>query len=296
MNVFPPVIDSTMLASYRNCPTSFNLGYLQHYRLGSGGESVHLVAGGAFAKACEMARRAFYVDGMSQQDAEAEGLIALVKAYGDFDPPEGSAKTLERMCGALEYYFESYPLATDIARVSKLGPNYAVEFSFATPLPFNHPVTGLPLIFAGKADAVVDYAGGLYILDEKTTTSLGSQWAKQWDLRAQFTAYAWGLKQLGFKPAGSIVRGISILKTKFETQQAIVGQEQWKIDRWEKEMHRTVAAMINDYKTQDFAYNLGAACAEYSGCPYRMVCLSPDPEPWLNTYYEKHEWHPLAQH
>jgi PD-(D/E)XK nuclease superfamily len=294
MNVFPPVIDSTMLASYRNCPTSFNLGYLQHYKLA--GSNVNLHAGGAFAKACEVARRAFYVDGLSQQDSEAEGLIALVRTYGDFDCPDSSPKTLERMCGALEFYFESYPLATDIARVAKLGPNYAVEFSFATPLPFNHPVTGRPLIFAGKADAVVDYAGGLYILDEKTTTQLGTQWSKQWDLRAQFTAYAWGLRSLGFKPSGSIVRGIAIRKTGYDTQQAIVGQEDWKIQRWENEMHRTIKLMLQDFETKDFAYDLGEACNHYGGCAYKMACLAPDAQPWLDTYYEKNEWHPLAHH
>lgn len=294
MNDFPPVIDSTMLSTYRNCPTSFNLGYLQHYKLQ--GDSVHLHAGGAFAKACEMGRRAFYIDGLSQENSEAEGLIALINAYGDYEAPEGSAKTLERMCGALEFYYENYPLTTDIARVAKLGPTYAAEFSFGTPLPIMHPITGEPIIFAGKADAVVDYAGGLYIMDEKTTTSLGTTWSKQWDLRGQFTAYAWALRELGFKPAGSIVRGISILKTKYETQEVIIGQPGWKIDRWEREMLRTVNAMIADWKAGSFAYDLGEACNHYGGCSFKMCCQAEDPQPWLDQYYEKREWHPLEKH
>jgi hypothetical protein len=294
MNDFPPVIDSTMIAAYRNCPTQFNLGYLKHWKLI--GENVNLHAGAAFAKGTEIARRAFYVDGLSQLDAEAEGLSALITAYGDFDPPEGSAKTLDRMCGALEFYYENYPLTTDVARVAKLGPTYAVEFSFGTPLPILHPVSKLPLVFAGKADAVVDYAGGLYVMDEKTTTSLGASWSKQWDLRAQFTAYAWGLRQLGYTPAGSIIRGVSILKTKFETQEAIVGQPQWKIDRWEREMLKTVSRMIEDWIKQEFAFDLGEACNHYGGCAYKMCCMAPDPEPWLKSYYEQREWNPLDRH
>jgi hypothetical protein len=292
LNSFPPVIDSTMLAQYRNCPTSFNLGYLQHWK--PQGESIHLIAGGAFAKGAEVSRRSFYVDGISQQDAEAEGLQALITAYGN--ATTDTVKSLDRMCGALEFYYENYPLTTDIARVAKLGPTYAVEFSFGTPLSILHPVTGQPLIFAGKADAVVEYGGGLYIMDEKTTSMLGASWSKQWDLRAQFTAYAWGLRQLGYVAAGCIVRGVSILKTKYDTQQAIVAQPSWKIDRWEREMHRTINAMIADWRTGDFAYDLGEACNHYGGCSFKMACMASDPTPWLNTYYEKREWHPLAQH
>lgn len=292
MNNFPPVIDSTMLSAYRSCPTSFKLGYIDHWKLQ--GDSIHLIAGGAFAKGIEMARKSFYIDGLSQTDSEADGLAALITAYGVAETT--TAKTLDRMCGALEFYYENYPLSTDVARVAKLGPTHAVEFSFGTPLSILHPVSGQPLIFAGKADTVVDYAGGLYVMDEKTTTQLGSSWAKQWDLRGQFTAYAWGLRQLGFEAAGAIVRGVSILKTKYETQEAIVSQPGWKIDRWEKELYRTVRMMITDWEAGDWAYNLGSSCNDYGGCPYKMCCMSSDPKPWLETYYEKREWHPLASH
>lgn len=289
---FPPVLDSTMLAAYKSCPQSFKLGYQDHWK--PQGESIHLIAGGAFAKGIEMGRKAFYIDGLSQADAEAEALAALITKYGDAETD--TAKTLDRMCGALEFYYENYPLSTDVARVARLGPTYAAEFSFGTPLDVVHPVTGEPLIFAGKADAVVDYAGGLYVMDEKTTTQLGSSWAKQWDLRSQFTAYAWALSHLGYKAAGAIIRGVSILKTKYETQEAIVPQPQWKIDRWERELYRTINLMLADYASGDWGYNLGSACNEYGSCPYKMTCMASDPKPWLETYYEKREWHPLAEH
>ncbi len=68
-------------------------------------------------------------------------------AYGDFQTPEGSAKSLDRMCGALEFYFDRYPLDSDKAQPLLLpSGKRAIEFSFATPLEFPHPVSGDPII------------------------------------------------------------------------------------------------------------------------------------------------------
>jgi len=75
----------------------------------------------------------------------------LIKQYGDFECPEDSAKSLERMMGALDYYFANFPLDQDKAiPVSLPGGGQGVEFSFAEPLPFLHPETGDPLLLRRK--------------------------------------------------------------------------------------------------------------------------------------------------
>lgn len=288
---FPHEIDSTMIAAYKSCPTYFFLAFVQKYKLI--GESVHLHAGAAFATGVEMGRRAFYIDGKPMDEAQAIGLAALEEAYGDFVCPEGVAKTKERMLGALRFYFENYPFNRDRAQCAKLGDRFGVEFSYAIPLDFRHPTTGNPLLFAGRSDAVVDYAGGLYVMDEKTTSQLGASWSKQWDLRGQFSGYAWALQELGYDPAGCIIRGVSILKTKYETQQAIVPQPKWKRDRWHESAMSTIADMLHDYGTGKWDYDLGEACNFYGGCSFKMCCNSADPQPWLDSHYERSDWSPL---
>ena len=67
---------------------------------------------------------------------------------------------------------------------------------------------------AGRALRFGQMGEGLYIEDDKTTSQLGSSWGAQWDMRSQFTGYAWAARQSGLPIAGIIVRGISILKTK----------------------------------------------------------------------------------
>ena len=142
--MFPHTIDSTTLAAFRSCPQKAFLSYIEHWKPKD--ESVHLIAGGAFAKGIEVARRAFF-EGVAIEpeivsifndqtgqherrvkwheaapdphltgDTEAAqhlGLQALMAAYGDFECPPDSAKSLERTAGALEFYFDQYPLDTD---------------------------------------------------------------------------------------------------------------------------------------------------------------------------------------
>jgi len=135
---FPEYIDSSMLSSFKACEELFRKTYVEHWKPKD--SSVHLHAGGAFAKGLEVARRAFFTGEFiepdytwlevpdappvkrlgwksSQQansiDSEtsiALGLQALLAAYGDFDCPEDSAKSASRMAGAFEYYFDNYPL------------------------------------------------------------------------------------------------------------------------------------------------------------------------------------------
>ena len=105
---FPEVFDSSMLATFKSCPELFRRIYIEQWK--SKDPSVHLRAGGAFAAGIEAARTAYYVHGDSPEDSIAKGLHALMTFYGDFECPPDSAKSLERTAGALEFYFEQYPL------------------------------------------------------------------------------------------------------------------------------------------------------------------------------------------
>jgi hypothetical protein len=291
---FPAVIDSSLLATFRSCRYKAMLEYFLHHKPLN--PSIHLHAGKAFAAGMERTRECFYIEGLDEDDAVAEGLKTLLVEYGDFVCPEDSAKSAARMAGAFEYYFSQYPLAEDKCLPAAMpGGKKGIEFSFAEPIDETHPVTGDPLLFCGRLDMLASYAGGLYGVDEKTTSQLGASWSKQWDLRSQFTAYCWGSGQAGYPLAGFIVRGISILKTKYETQQAITYRPKWMIDRWYEQMLRDVRDMKQCWESGYWDYNLDHACTEYGGCIFRKVCLSQNPEPWLATDFERRRWDPVTR-
>lgn len=292
--MFPNTLDSTMIGAFRGCRQKMFRQYVEHWKPKA--QSVHLVAGGAFASGIEAARHSFYVEGKSSADAEAAGLVGLIKHYGDFDCPAESPKSLERMCGALEFYFSHYPLGADGAEPITL-PNgrRGIEFSFAEPLDIRHPVTGDPILYTGRSDMIAHRAGGIYIYDEKTTSSLGAQWGAQWEMRSQFTGYEWALKKQGIKADGTIIRGVSILKTKYDTLEVPTYRTQYEIDRWEAQVLRDVRAMIQCWEEGYWDFDLDSACNSYGQCSFTKICKSADPESWLPTFFEQRVWDPLLR-
>lgn len=316
---FPDILDSTLLAAYKSCPRKFWLEYVQHWKAKE--PSVHLHAGSAFAKGLEVARNCFY-SGIAETPvretlpdnswrlvwkkeacapndaplAEALGMGGLLAYYGDFQCPEDSAKSATRMAGALEFYFDNYPLGQDGANpIIMANGRRGIEISFAEPLELLHPETGNPLLYCGRLDMAAEYAGGIFGEDDKTTSSLGASWSKQWDLRSQFTGYCWGLERVGIHLNGFLVRGVSILKTKYDTQQAVTYRAPWQIDEWCEAMTATVRDMLRDWESKYWRKVLDHACTDFGGCGFRQVCLSQEPQNWLDTYFVRRAWNPLTR-
>lgn len=291
---FPSILDATLITTFRACPTKFRLEHLEHWKYR--GRSVHLHAGAAFAAGLEAARLAYFRDHLHPDDAIAAGLAALASAYGDFECPATSAKSCERMLGALEYYFSAYGLGSDPAvPISLPSGDLGVEFSFIEPLPITHPETGDPLLYSGRFDMLVDYQGMRLGEDDKTTTALGASWAGQWDLRSQFTGYCWGAKMVGLPLDGFLVRGIAIRKTGYDTLQAITYRPQWQIDRWLEQTCRDVRRAIEAWRSGVWDYNLAEECNGYGGCLFRNVCLTSDPTAILAAQYERRSWNPATR-
>lgn len=282
-----------MLSTLRSCRQKFALEYLQNWKPKS--ISIHLHAGGCFAAALEATRRAYWESSLPPSDALRVGFETLMKTWGDYQAPEGSSKTLDRMLGALEYYFEVWPLEMDPAKPAKIGSKLGLEFSFAYPLPVLHPTSGEPLIYCGRADQMVEFAGGLYVEDDKTTSSLGASWSQQWDLRSQFTGYAWAARQSGIMVDGVLVRGVSILKTKYGHAESLTNRPEWQVQRWLDQTVRDINGAIHCWEEGYWDWALDHACTEYGGCTFRQICQTQDPQGFLELNFERRYWNPLTR-
>jgi len=284
-----------MMATFKSCHRKQELTYMQHWKPKT--ESIHLVAGKAYAAGLERARRSFYEGGFDPEVCLAHGTVALLREFGTAEVPEDSAKTPQRMCEALDFYFEQYPLVSEKAIPHKFGDRLGIEFSFAEPIDVRHPETGNPILYCGRSDMICDFAVGIYIEDDKKASELGPSWGRQWDLRSQFTGYTWGAKYgvLKLPVSGVLVRGVSILKTKFGTQQAITNRAPWEIDRWYEGLVKEVEVMVQCWEEGYWHYNLDHSCAEYGGCQFTTIYNSATPEKWLPMYFDKRKWDPLKR-
>jgi hypothetical protein len=307
---FPEVVDATLLHTIKACEGLAFRTSIQHWK--PKGESVHLLAGRAFASGLEEGRKAFWEEGLDAEDAEARGFLRLMEIYGDYIPPEmgsGSNKTLDRMLGALEFYWDEFPLDRDQQNpqcdgrpIELASGKRCIEFSFAEPLDLMHPETGEPLIYCGRADMIATWAGGTYVWDDKTTSSLGGSWAQQWDLRSQFSGYAWAARKAGIKVDGVIANGVSILKTKYGRDRAPTMRPQWEVDRWYEQTLRVLQRFIRSWEAwklsgmiSAFEWNLDDSCASYGGCIQRTICKAQNPEPWLPVDFTRRKWDPLTR-
>lgn len=290
---FPDLIDNTMREAFVVCPTKFWYSFIRGVapRL----PSVHLHAGAAFARGLEVARKAFWEQGCPVTEAVGRGVVALLDFYGDFEPAVETNKTATRMAEALVSYFLQYPLDRDYLQPFKLANGRAaIEFTFAVEIPgVVHPVTGNPLLYGGRFDMLAVKNGVLFVDDEKTTQQLGPTWTKQWDLDSQFTGYCWAARTYGYPVAGAIVRGISILKEKFGHAESIQYRPEWMITRWLSQLQDDALRMIESWKAQKWALALGQGCKNYGGCPYLLLCTSPEPDRWIENHYTYRMWDPM---
>lgn len=292
---FPGVIDSSMIGYWRACRKKF---WWRHMRnLAPRGSNIHLHAGGCFAKGLEAARNSFFRDGHTADASIWDGCAAVIHAWGEEDLYEDEKKGLGRVLGGLDYYLtEAFPLATDYMLPFELEPGKrAVECNFGLPIGINHPVTGDPILYAGRFDMLAVHRDQqvLFVEDDKTTSSLGATWSARWTLRSQFTGYVWGAQQYGLPVAGAIVRGISFLSNHYEKAESIQMRPQWMVDQWLATTQEDIREMIRSWEREIWLANLDDSCAAYGGCPYITLCSTPNPEPFVPVYYEEHKWNPL---
>ena len=289
---FPEVIDSTMLNDLRSCPHLFYLSYIRN--LGHPSLSVHLRAGGAYAKGLETARRLFMA-GTEPELANGLGLMELIGSYGDYVPDESKRnKSLEMTCRAYSSYMDNWPLASDKMSILTIHDKAAVEFSFALPLPINHPDTGNAILLAGRADCLVNYRSLVLVLDDKTTSYFTSDWSDKWKLRAQFMTYTYAARQFGIKAAGCLVRGTAFKLSGIEHLETIILVHDWQLDRWYNQTLRDVERAIKLYKDGYFDYNFGESCNAFGGCMFKQLCSVQDEEAWIKPLgYGERNWNPL---
>lgn len=284
---FPTHISNSQRSTFITCPQKW---VYEKLVLQKGEPSIHLHAGAAFASGIEVVRKAFFGEDRSSDEAIALGVEQLLAAYGDHPEWESENKNSTAMAGALDAYFQNWPLHTDFIRpwAPLDSLRNGTEFTFEVPLDIKHPETGDPLLYTGRIDLLGEHSTDktVWVLDDKTAGQLGNRWINQWALDSQPTSYIWAVKQYGVPVAGALIRGVSILKTKYGFAQAMEVRTQFELDQWYRQLLRDAAAMIATWR--DFRESRPvdrkldkAFCGMYSGCPFQTACRSPDPGPWV---------------
>lgn len=299
---FPHTIDNTIISTYKGCPWKARTMYMEHWKPRL--LSVHLVAGKAFAAGLEVLRKKFFWEGCSIEDSLAYAIAEATRVYGpdDYGNPN---KSLLRVQQGLIYYTEEFPLDREHFPPVELAGEAGLEFSFALPIPdprfenrpFEHPETGEPLLYTGRADQIVHHRDSpniLWVEDDKTTSRLGATWGNQWKLRAQFSGYCWAAHQHEFPVVGTLVRGIAFYKNGYGQQEVLSRRPQHMLDDWLRVTQDTLIRMLHDYDRGYAPRDLSETCQAYGGCPLIDACAnSPRASRFLSVDFKRRQWDPV---
>jgi len=320
---FPLSVDSTILSSFTSCPRKFYYEFL--LKRVPEGKSIDLHAGGCFALGLEIARNAFYVENLTQDEAIARAWVHMVKEWGEYTEPEDHPKSFLNMFGALCHYFDTYPMENDhFQPITIAGNRKAIEFTFAIPTAVRHPDTGEPILYSGRCDMVVEdregEGGVIFALDDKTTKAMNANWADQWAMRGQFYGYVYACRAQGINAIGAVVRGISILKGSYKTAEATILFSDEQIEKWWLMINTKILRMVQAYSkykellacfeeehlTQQpelthivaaapWEMSYGDGCMAYfRPCSFTPLCTSS--EPWeIYSDWDNRVWDPLAK-
>lgn len=288
---FPPVLDSAMLADRKTCGL---FAYRRHFLAlqPKGCHNVDLHWGKCYATGLEVARLGYYRDGLNQLDATYAGMMAVDEEWGDFEA-DHPIKTQERCRDAVEFYLREHPFADDYLQPYT---SESFEWTGVLELPFCHPDTNDPLLYAVRFDALCQAKGLVFILDDKTSGRGGANWGDQWNTRSQFLGYMYAVSKLlpQERVGGTVVRGLIVRKTGFECLEKLVPFRPVLGERWWSMTVSTVSRMVEEWKggvLPDPDFDLG--CNAYMRrCQFAILCES-DNDVWLSDFEQGERWDPL---
>lgn len=299
--LFPFYFSSSVMES-TSCKMKFFRQYCQ--KLQGVGTSPHLQAGGLLANALEMTRKAFYNDGLSEEEAIALGFDHILAAT----LVQHETKNNVSLAFAFKRYFKTFPLGGKYQPAELADGTKAIEYRFELGLGISHPdFPEKELIFTGKLDflgSYEDYEGKqvLFVEDDKTTGRLFRiPGTKEVDIqkeeenyltRGQFFGYHYAAHAIGIKTTKTLVRRIPLLKDPEAPFELWLPVSEFAIKNWFLSFSSEVEELKErylHYKRKGDEFHSFPACygdtcnAFFTPCPYKVGCMIPEGEEQLRA-------------
>lgn len=186
---------------------------------------------------------------------------------------DGDKRSLSNGVRILKAYFAQY--ANDKLAIVRDGAGSPlIERSFE----FRMLETPRLIIdYHGTMDGVFQNTdtGEVFVVDHKTTSSLGKEFIARANPNHQFTGYIWGARQMGVETNKFMVNGIQVAKTKCEFLR--VPTERHAEDFYE--LTNAVMTAVNSYihglELKLWPMSAPTACTMWGSCQFLDACSVP---------------------
>ena len=290
--------DSTSLGALKRCPRYYQyniiLGYITR------GESVHLRFGFEYNNALVTYAKCR----AKGQDHETATLSAVRYALEHtWDQTLGRpwtsdepTKTRETLIRSVIWYldkFEDDPMQTLVLANGEA----AVELPFRIHIDIDSGLTGESYLLCGYLDRKVEFAGGAWITDWKSTKyALDEKYFQRYSPDNQVSQYAFAGIMIGSEPIkGVVIDAVQLGVTFSRFQRSQIGRTPSQLEEWLYDSMHYIRQNESYVKNGYWPQN-DTSCEKYGGCPYRQVCsASPEIRPQLlKQLYHQRSWDPLV--
>jgi len=307
--------DSTSLGWLKECPRK----YQYHMILGlrSKSESVHLRYGQLYHSALEHYDKARALN-LDHEEALLDVVqIAMNATWDNGAPwePDHPSKTRETLIRSIIWYLDHFK--DDPAQTVLLANGKpAVELSFRMELDYS-PNYGVrqypdgyteedvsreeakfnkPYVLCGHLDRVVNYSGGAYVMDRKTSGStITSNYFDQYDPDNQMSLYTLAAKVIYQTPVkGVIIDAVQVAVGFSRFSRGFTYRTDAQIEEWLADTKHWLR-LAEAYATEGYWPMNDKSCHKYGGCAFRKIC-SKDPsmrQKFLDSDFVTHPWNPL---
>lgn len=270
--------DATSISNFETCPRKYYLSQIRG--LSTHEKSFHLTFGGHYATALETFHKKV-AEGMSFDDAQVFVIHQTLfdtwegrefDEEGNENPEAGkpwesgdTKKNRDNLIRTIIWYLEQHK-NDSMPTVILPDGRAAVEYSFTVEL-------SSEIVYCGHIDRLVEYSGGKYVQDQKTT---GGALAANY-----FNNFTPDIQMSGYTYAGKIIFDLPISGVVIDAAQIAVGFTRFargfvhrspaSLEEWREMSLATIADAKRANETGLYPMRR-TSCGMYGGCEFRQYC------------------------
>ena len=208
--------------------------------------------------------------------ARCAAIYSFLQKASDLDTIEYvGARTIDNGMDIINGYFDNYPATEDpfVVHTDKSGPYIERQCE--------HQIFdggSFVINYHGTIDLILrnTLTEELFIVDHKTTYSLGKDFYNRIDPNFQYTGYVWLAQQdLGISSKSFMVNGVQVAKTVKSYRRQHTFRNEDHFHELKLAVVHAVKRWLDNTKWEEFPMNSPNPCSMYGGCGYRNICEVP---------------------
>jgi hypothetical protein len=305
----PEIWDWTKLSAYIDCMQKGHLGYEEHLTPKEPSEALAFGKGiHAMAEVWTAQSMAILTGNVFPETAMANAQKAFLGVW-DADLPlelreklelEGDRRSYANACRLFEAYTRKFPL-------EMYDKIVALETPFT--LYLGKTSTGREISWSGILDRAVQWQGGIYYVDIKTSSyPINDRFFSQFNFSGQMIGYCWAGQELSLGNfSGIMIQGIEV-KAPPKTARARTVDELIAVDiipilpehieEWKQMILYKIDEIHAAREAGYFPMAMGHACNVFgNGCEFRRICYAHPDQRELRKVenYDRKVWNPIKR-